>query len=164
MFLLRKEQLKPSIDDYIYKLYHQSWKIYKWPIMNGCNVQSKILCGTTSRQRRSQLVGSQKKSPSLQCINSRWCVSDEAPSSHVLVAAFPECPACLSPHLDLGQGSGCWTKDELGVGGGLSLHPKSCWSAICVRVEADVPETRNCSGQRGCQLLHLASCNDERCK
>lgn len=47
---------------------------------------------------------------------------------------------CLSPHLDLGQSSGCWTKEELGVGGGLSLSPKSCCSAICVRVAADVPE------------------------
>lgn len=84
--------------------------------------------------------------PSLPNINSRCRVSDEAPFSHVLVAAFPECLVCLSPHLDLGQSSGCWTRDELAVGGGLSLAPKSCWSAICVRVEADVPETRNCYG------------------
>lgn len=116
------------------------------------------------KDRKSQLGRSRQIFPSLQYIGSGWCVSDEAPSSHVLVAAFPECLVCLSPHLDLGQSSGCWTRDELAVGGGLSLAPKSCWSAICVRVEADVPETRNCYGRWGCQLLHPASCYDERCK
>lgn len=123
----------------------------------------KKLCGAIPRQRKSQLGRSRQIFPSLLYIGSGWCDSDEAPSSHVLVAAFPECLVCLSPHLDLGQSSGCWTRDELAVEGGLSLAPKSCWSAICVRVEADVP-TRNCYGRQGCQFLHPASCNDEKCQ
>lgn len=54
-------------------------------------------------------------------------------------AAFPECLVSASPRLDSGQSSGRWIRDELAVGGGLSLALKSCWAAICLRVEADEP-------------------------
>ena len=54
-------------------------------------------------------------------------------------AAVPECLVCASPHLHLGQSSGCWIRDELAVRGALSLALKSCWAAICLRVEADEP-------------------------
>lgn len=69
--------------------------------------------------------------------------------SYVLMtcrAAFPECFLCVSPQLDLGQSSGCWIRDELAVGGGLSLALKSCWAAICLRVEADKPFCAESSG------------------
>lgn len=55
-------------------------------------------------------------------------VSFVPPNSHpsvmTCVAAVPECLVCLSPHLDLGQSSGCWSRDELAVRGGLSLAPE----------------------------------------
>lgn len=52
---------------------------------------------------------------------------------------LPRAPrSCLSPRLDLGQSSHCWLRDELAVRGVLSLAPKSCWSAICLRVEAAI--------------------------
>lgn len=69
-------------------------------------------------------------------------VSISGLSSHLPMtrrAAFPECLVCAKAHSDSGQSSGCWTKDELAVGGGLSLALKSCWAAICLRVEADEP-------------------------
>ncbi|KAI9513574.1 hypothetical protein NQZ68_042222, partial [Dissostichus eleginoides] len=38
--------------------------------------------------------------------------------------------------------SGCWIRDKLVVGGGLSLGLKACWAAICPRGEADEPSAQ----------------------
>lgn len=52
---------------------------------------------------------------------------------------FPESLVYVGPHLNLGQSSGCWIRDELDVGDELLLAPKSCWAAICTREKADEP-------------------------